>query len=80
MMAETHAYYNSHHFVSKNEERNKSSGHSSPETALSMCIDDSFGDLVANDTSERHIIVPVDYTPKPEDTYNPKVQHENQTS
>lgn len=72
MMAETHEYYNSHQFVSKNEEKNRSSGHSSPETALSMCMEDSFADLVANDTSERHIIVPVDCTPKQE-AYNQKV-------
>jgi hypothetical protein len=66
-MASTHQYYNAQHFWSKAEEEQINGGASGtsspPETAMSICMEDSFGDLVDNDTSERHIVVQAE-TPK----------------
>jgi hypothetical protein len=51
-MQNTHQYYNSQNFVSKD-----TSEQGSPEAAVSVCLEDSFCDMIDNDTSERHILV-----------------------
>lgn len=54
-MTSTHAYYSVQHFWAKDN-----SGQASPVTSMSICIEDSFTDVVDNDTSERHIVVQVE--------------------
>ena len=58
-MAGTHAYYQHHDFIQKDN-----SCLNSPGTQLSICMEDSFTEVIDNDTSERHIVV--QRTPKKE--------------
>ncbi len=51
-MAGTHAYYQHHDFIQKDN-----SCLNSPGTQLSICMEDSFTEVIDNDTSERHIVV-----------------------
>ena len=65
-MTTTHDYYSAQHFCSK-----INSEHGSPDApSTSVCMEDSFSDLVDNDTSERHIVVQKVETPPKEKTLN----------
>lgn len=57
MMTGTHAYYNTQHFRSKCGQEEQSDEGSCPSAGMSVNMEDSFGDLLDNDTSERHIVV-----------------------
>lgn len=57
MMTGTHAYYNTQHFRSKCGQEDRSDEGSCPSAGMSVNMEDSFGDLLDNDTSERHIVV-----------------------